>query len=131
MRRTLTALAAGLIFAAGCSKASTTQGPRSSSNVITRQEIETVVDMNLYDAIQRLRPSFFRARATATTGSGSSNPYPVVFVDGQRRGNLEYLRAIPSREVAEVRYISAVDATTRYGMNVEAGVLDVKLIGRY
>lgn len=81
---------------------------------------------NLYDAVQRLRPGFLRARSTATT----SNAYPVVYVDGQRRGTLEYLRSINNRQVAEVRYMSALDATQRYGMNVEAGVLDVKLITR-
>jgi hypothetical protein len=55
---------------------------------------------------------------------------PVVYVDGIRKGSPEYLRSIPTNEVSEIRYLSVQDATTRYGMNVEAGVLDVKLIGR-
>jgi hypothetical protein len=94
--------------------------------VLTRQEISTITVQNLYEAIQRLRPAFLRARTTSA-GPGF---LPVVFVDGIRKGSPEYLRGIPTAEVSEVRYLTVQDATTRYGMNVEAGVLDVKLMGR-
>lgn len=80
----------------------------------------------LYEAVQRLRPAFLRARTTSA-GPGF---LPVVYVDGMRKGSPEILRTIPTSEVAEIRYLTVQDATTRYGMNVEAGVLDVKLIGR-
>jgi hypothetical protein len=126
MRRVFAGLALALVFTASCSKASQAPGPRSSSNLITQDEIVRAPEGNLYDTVQRLRPGFLRARSTAS----SSNAYPVVYVNGQRRGSLEYLRAISNREVIEIRYLSALDATTRYGMNVEAGVLDVKLISR-
>jgi hypothetical protein len=128
MRRTLV-LAFALALTAGCSpstQASGAAGPRSSSNVLTRQEIATVSVQNLYEAVQRLRPGFLRAR---TTSSGPGY-LPDVFVDGIRKGSPEYLRSIPATEVAEIRYLSVQDATTRYGLNVSAGVLDVKLIGR-
>jgi hypothetical protein len=121
-----------------CSKPATqadpTATPRSSPNLITRDEITSTTMENAYDAIQRLRPAFLRPRSiagTAQTANGSqAQSYAVVFIDGLRKGGLEYLRAIPTREVAEVRYLNATDATTRYGMNVPAGVIDVKLIGR-
>jgi hypothetical protein len=125
MRKALAALA--LVIAASCSQTSQTPaGARSSSNLLTAREIASTPAVDAYDAVQRLRPNFLRSRSTAST----SNAYPVVYVDGLRKGGVEYLRVIRAAEVAEIRYLSAIDATTRYGMNVEAGVLDVKLITR-
>lgn len=129
MRRVIAGIALAVAVSTGCSKASqtgTAEGARGTANLVTRQEIASVPEGNLYDALQRLRPAFLRPRSTATAGS----ELPVVFVDGLRRGSLDYLRAINNREVAEVRYVGAIDATTRYGLNVPAGVLDVKLVTR-
>jgi hypothetical protein len=125
MRPTTILLA--LALAAGCSPATQSgAGSRSSSNVLTQAEIAKTPAVDAYDAVQRLRPHFLRARSTATV----SNAYAVVYVDGLRKGTPEVLRMIRAPEVVEIRYLSAVEATTRYGMNVEAGVLDVKLISR-
>jgi len=128
MKRASFVLAIALAVTAACSPATqgTGAGARSSSNVLTRQELSTIAVQSLYEAVQRLRPGFLRARTTSA-GPGF---LPVVFVDGIRKGSPEYLRSIPSSEVNEIRYLTVQDATTRYGMNVEAGVLDVKLIGR-
>ena len=126
MRRTLALLTVGFGLMA-CSPATqgTGAGPSSSSNVLTRAEIEAsaYARTTLYETVEKLRPAFLRARTT----SGRSQAYPVVYVDGVRKESLDYLRAIPSGEVAEIRYLSVQDATVRYGMNVPAGVLDVKL----
>lgn len=128
MKRRTFVLALAVAVAAGCSAGTqgSGAGPRSSSNLLTRQELSTVNVPYLYEAVQRLRPGFLRARATSS-GPGF---LPVVYVDGIRKGSPEYLRSIPTNEVSEIRYLTVQDATTRYGMNVEAGVLDVKLIGR-
>ena len=128
-RRTLL-LAFALAVSAGCSpqtEGSTAAGPRSASNVLTKQEIATISVETLYEAVQRLRPAFLRARTTSSPGPGA---LPVVFIDGIRKGSPELLRGIRASEVVEIRYLSVQDATTRYGMNVPAGVLDVKLITR-
>jgi hypothetical protein len=126
MRRALAALFA--LLAVSCTKPSETpSGSRGNSNLLTRQEIAAAsTATDAFDAIQRLRPAFLRARSTAST----SNTYPVLFVDGMRRESLEALKLIPAAQVLEVRYISAVDATTRYGLNVSAGVVQVTLAGR-
>lgn len=135
-RRVFSAIAFGL-FLSACSGRNQDTGngatPRASANVITRQELAGVGGqvVNTYDAVQRLRPSFLRARTIAGATNGSSvQGYAVVYVDGIRKGSPEYLRSIPTTEVSEVRYLNAMDATTRYGMNVPAGVIDVRLMGR-
>lgn len=135
LRRTFV-LGLALAVTAGCSSSTKgSSGSRSNSNLLTRQELSTANVDNAFDAVQRLRPAFLRARTIAGSGQTSSGAtvvqgLPEVFVDGLRKGSPDYLRTIPTREVAEIRYLSAIDATTRYGMNVPAGVIDVKLIGR-
>ena len=139
MRRTAIAMIALGAALSACSKATNQSeavtAPRSSPNLITRDEIAATRLDNAYEAVQRLRPAFLRARTIAgsTQNAGGSTvvqDYPVVYLDGLRKGGPDYLRTIPTREVAEIRYLSSTDATTRYGMNVPAGVIDVKLIGR-
>jgi hypothetical protein len=129
MRRTFAILSVGLALA-GCSPATqaTGAGPRSSSTVLTRQEIEKspYLSATAYDAVEKLRPDFFRRR---TTSSGPGY-LPVLYIDGMRRESIEYLRSIPAAQVAEIRYLNVQDATARYGREVPAGVLDVTLSGR-
>jgi hypothetical protein len=133
VRRAVSALALGLVVAA-CSARNQQTGsdapPRSSSNVITRQELTGAQRATVYEAVERLRPSFLRPRTIAGTAGSAPQSYAVVYVDGIRKGGPDFLRTIPIGEVAEVRYLSATDATTRYGLNVPAGVIDVKLVGR-
>lgn len=128
MRRAVTFLALAVIVS--CSKATqgtgTSTGARGASNLITRQEIATIPATDGYDAVQRLRPEFLRPRSTASR----TTAYAVVFVDGINKGAPEALRLLRSPEIAEIRFLSAVDATTRYGLNVPAGVIQVTLITR-
>lgn len=127
MRKRFAGLAICLVVAAACTKSSQTPiGSRSSSNVLTRQEIAAAPVQTAYEAVQQLRPNFMRARSTASRTSA----YPVVYIDGMRKGSLETLRLIRAAEVAEIRYLSALDATTRYGLNVEAGIIEVTSITR-
>src|SRR4051812_32228855 len=123
MRRIVMATLVLGAAASACSKPATqtdpSATPRSSPNVITRDEITSTTMENAYDAIQRLRPAFLRAKTIAgsaqnANGSQVVQGYAVVFIDGLRKGGIEYLRTIPTREIAEVRYLNATDATTRY-----------------
>jgi hypothetical protein len=126
MRRTVAGLLV-VLAVSGCSRGSGTgAGARPSSDLLTQREIATVPAANAYEAVQRLRPAFLRPRSTATR----TTEYAVVFLDGIRRGSPETLKTIPAAQIDEIRYLSATDATTRYGLNVSAGVLEVKLLGR-
>ena len=140
MRKIAVAVITLGVALSSCSKATTPAGqtaaaPRSSPNLITRDEIMSTPVDNAYDAVQRLRPAFLRPKTIAGTaqnvnGSTVVHDYAVVYIDGIRKGGFEFLRSLPTREIAEVRYLNVTDATTRYGMNVPAGVIDVRLIGR-
>ena len=96
---------------------------RGPNNVVTQDEIATVPVDNAYDAIEHLRPQFLRPHVT-----GSRRPaYAVVFIDGVRRGGPEVLRSIAAKTVTQIRYLTSADATTRYGLDIEGGVIEVTL----
>jgi hypothetical protein len=134
MRRSFAILSVGLALAS-CSPAtqSTGAGARPSSDLLTQTEIgaSAYSRTSTYEAIEKLRPAFLRERATSTRDrNGKSSFQATLYVNGQRQESMEYLRAIPASEISEIRYLNWQDATARYGTNVPAGVLDVKLIGR-
>jgi hypothetical protein len=123
--RSLIAVALAVVLAS-CSRNAAPTPPRGPSNVLTREEIATAHVDNAYDVVQRLRPQFLRARPSGM----NSSAIPVVFVDGIRRGAPEMLRTLTSAIVEEIRFFSAAEATLRYGLDLEGGVIDVKLVQR-
>jgi hypothetical protein len=116
-----------LLVVAGCGHHNQIDEPRAQTNTLTRDEIAGAPVTTAYEAIDRLRPRFLRPHAT---GSRPATAYAVVFIDGVRRGALDILRTVAASSIMEVRYLTASDATTRYGLDVEGGVIDVKLRGR-
>jgi hypothetical protein len=84
--------------------------PIPSRDRIGAAELAQVADGTVYDAVVRLRPSFLRSR-----GVHRSSGDVAVYVDGLYYGGVELLQGIPASNVREVRYLSAVDATVRYG----------------
>ena len=104
-----------------CGNAART-GPERTGNrdVITREEMRAVQVSNAYDAIQRLRPEFLRARGTGSRRAASPI---IVYVNGVRSGGLEVLRTLAAADVNEVRRINAADATTLHGTGHSSGAL--------
>ena len=124
MLRVLVAL---MIVASGCAYSGRVDEPRPRNNVLTREEIAAAPVTTAYDALDRLRPSFLRPHAT---GGRPATAYAVVFIDGVRRGALDVLRSVAANSILEIRYLTAADATTRYGLDIQGGVIDVKLLVR-
>ena len=64
-------------------------------------------------------------------GPGHSEPEPQptagVFIDGTEAGGIDELRQIQSNTVEEIRYLSGIDAQTKYGPRFPAGVIEVTL----
>ena len=83
---------------------------------ITADDIAGVVEDNAYDVISRLRPQWLRRRGRA--------PLPAVFRDNMRVGtDTEALRSIRLENVLELRYLSASDATMRWGTGFAGGAI--------
>lgn len=109
----------------GCGSAGTAPR-RGSSDVLTRDEIVASSAATAYDAVRQLRPNFMRSRGQSSIQSPGA-AMPVVYVDNIARGGLDALRDIRAGDVAEIRYVSASDATTRYGTGHSGGVIEVEL----
>lgn len=105
--------------------ASATPGIRRDLNVITEDEITASMGSSVYDVVSKLRPNFLKTRGrTSMNASGSG--YASVFLDGQPYGDLNTLRNINASQAHEIRYYSATEAATKFGMQNGAGVIDVR-----
>jgi hypothetical protein len=126
IRGLLSALALGLVMVAvACAPSAEngTGGPRASQDILTTEEIRASSDTNAYQLIERLRPQWFRMRASA------DNPV-VVYVDGSRRGGREQLQSISTSTIARVQYLSGAAATTRFGLDHGSGAILITTTGR-
>ena len=100
-----------LLLLLGCAS-SGGSGSSSSSGALTRVDLLETNDAYLYQAIERLRPRWLRARGTNFSGQSL---VAQVFLNGSPRGEICVLRQIPVQDVSEVSFLSAIDAATRYG----------------
>ena len=109
---------------------------KGRANLITEDEIAALGGsvQTAYGVVQRLRPAMLRARTgqtsspDASNGVGSSDPATVevsVYLNGQRLGGLSALEQITVRQIREIRYLSANDATTLLGTGNTGGAIQV------
>ena len=100
-------------------------GSRPRSDRITRAELEELPTFTARQAIQKLRPSWLRPRTSTIRGGSGTRHTATVFLDGMARGGLSALDGMDIREIEEIRFISASDATTRYGTGYPGGIIEV------
>jgi hypothetical protein len=111
----------------GCASAGSAGGQRSNPNVITTAELRPAdpEGLNVFQAIQRMRPQWLRGRGVATFTGGSE--LPRVLVEEAPFGEVDDLRSMDAYDIEELRFLSAADATTRFGTGYQAGVILVYL----
>jgi outer membrane cobalamin receptor len=124
IRILLVAVALSVAAACGTSPRAGSAGAAGDRNVILAEEISQVDNATALDVVQRLRPHFLQRRGPTSIRAEVSS-YPVVYIDGLRRGDVNELRQIPAGTVERIEYISASDATTRWGTGHVAGVISV------
>jgi hypothetical protein len=59
------------------------------------------------------------------TGGAEVDSYPQVMMDGMPFGDINTLKDLRMENIHEFRFISARDATTRFGTGYMAGIIDV------
>jgi hypothetical protein len=110
--------------AAGASPARTAAGTaRGSANVIVAGEVEASGATNAMEAIRQLHPAMLRGRGSAGMEGGSSADLIVVYVDNIKAGGLDALVPISAINIREIRFLSAADATTRFGTGTPSGAI--------
>lgn len=112
----LAALAVSAVLAACASGGGGSSGPRRNANLITAEELAEYTTFTVHDVIRRLRPRWLVSR-----GGGS----PTVVMDGARMGGVQSLQSISVSDVDSLRFLSAADATMRFGTNFPDGAIEV------
>ncbi len=95
---------------------------RGNSRLIVRAQLEPLVGRSAYEAVETLNPRWLQTRGS-TPILGPS--YARVVVDRTVRGELADLYRISTNDIETMRYLSASDATTRYGTGYPGGVIEV------
>lgn len=134
-RRTL---ALALVLAASCTKSApstTTSAPapavsREARNpdVISRAELQdpTVAATDAMTAIRQLRPAFFRTRGPQSF-SNTKAGLTQISQDFGPLQPVDNLKGIDTRSLVEVRFLNAVEAQNRFGINANGGPVIVLL----
>lgn len=126
MRRS-TVLAAALMVAGGLACGGMgAGGGGGGSGTLTSQQIRKVQGQydDMYQVVQNLRPMWLQTRGNVSFRDPEAQN-PAVFVDGVEQGRVEALRRIDPSDVEEAEFLSASDATTRYGTGYPGGVIRI------
>jgi hypothetical protein len=116
--------------AAPATEARTTRVSRNP-DVISREELSdpAIAGSDALTSIRQLRPAYFRNRGPQSFNNASAGQVQI----SQDYGPLQavgQLAAIDTRSLVEVRYLSAVDAQTRFGINANGGPVIVLLTSK-
>ncbi len=140
-RRTLLALAIVLLPAALGACASGGGGAGGANrDLLTEADLEPYLAQDVYQAVRRLRSTWFNARGTQGTPTATTDPEHVgvsraddagaaqvqVYIDGTRAmTGLDALRDLSVQLVQEIRHLNSRDATMMYGIDHGAGAIMV------
>ena len=113
------------VLVAACSSTSGSSGPQGDRNHIIRAELLEITATDAYEAVRQLRPHWLSTRG-ASTIRGFSSADVMVHLDDVLLGESETLRQITISSVEEMFYLSASEATTRYGTGYLHGVIIVR-----
>jgi hypothetical protein len=128
---TLTALSGCAASASAGAEAGATAGvPRGDRNTITQAELSASGATNLFDAVQRLRPHWFRG-LNITSRDGDTGEF-VVYQGTTLLGGVDALRQIAPGYPLRLRYLDASQATNTLpglGSRRVAGAIVIDLPG--
>ena len=121
-QRLMLAAFALMIGLAGCASGSggsgssgSSSGSSSGPNRLTAADLVNQQELDLYDAIRQLRGRWLTSRGRGT---------PRVVVDGSpRQSGIDELRSLRVSDVQEIEFLSASNATTRFGTGYDAGAI--------
>jgi hypothetical protein len=124
MRKLYAVVAIFLVTACGSAPQTVVTGAPGHRDVLFDAEIQTqrVPGMSAYDLVNHLRPEYLRSRGT-NSFRDTTPLRAVVYIDGLKYGSVEQMRNLSADRVFQVRYLSAADATTRFGMDHGGGAI--------
>lgn len=113
-----------VLMLAACATATTGTGRLSAGDrdVLTAAEISQSGGATAYEVIAQLRPEFLRSRGISSLLAATA-PTAVVYMDNVQVGGLDVLRTVGAQAISRVEYLSASDATTRFGTDHTGGAI--------
>lgn len=101
--------------------------PQRSRTVITAAQIRASSATTLYEVVERLHPEWLSSRGPKTLGgaTGAIDTGVQVYIDTQAAGTADVLRQFPMTSAASLKYYSAADAQTRFGLGNLNGVIQI------
>jgi hypothetical protein len=133
MRARVVLTASVIAIIVGCSSSGGTssatgsaRAPSRQQDVITEAEISArAADAsNALQVVQKLRPQMLHGRGRfSPADSSEASTLPRVVVDDVAYGPIQNLANLNAIAVREIRFISAADATTRWGTGYPGGVI--------
>jgi hypothetical protein len=115
----------------------TAPGVRSipAHQIITAEEIEEVVAVDAYEAVDLLRPQWLVRRPgrvlgnslpqTRTPVGGTLTEGFPVYLDDFRLGGVDQLRGLGVHRIESIQFVPAAVATTRWGVGNSYGAIQV------
>ena len=129
MRFQLWSLLLVLVLAV-CGAAATASGG-GNFNLITSELLREAdaEGLNVYQIIERNRPQWLRAgRGAPTLGyAAGGEAFARAVLDGVWYGEINDLGRLNTVEVESIEYMSASDATTRFGTGYSGGAILVRM----
>jgi hypothetical protein len=110
------------LLAGACASGSGARTARSDRNLLSTEEIQAAGYSDAFEAVQALRPQWLRSRGATSINLQES---VKVYLDGSLLGGPEYLRQITPRSISSIRYLDALEATQRWGLDHGLGAIVV------
>lgn len=88
-----------------------------SRDPLTAEEIVRTPHRDVLSALRTLRPMFLNPRGAR------DGDVIATYIDGVRVGGIDMLATVPVDAVVEIRHMSGIDATTRFGVGHGSGVI--------
>ena len=126
MRRRLALGAFVFLVVAACAPVTSTatHGNLRNPSVLSQTEWTGANVSTAFEAIEQLRPQFFRSRGE-TSILLRAQTQTSVYLDNMRLGGLESLHDVPISSIQSIRYLSAGEATIRWGTNQTGGAIQL------
>ncbi len=107
----------------GCATGSSTgAGNAPNPSLLTAEEIGTAGSDDAFSVVQALRPRWLWTRGATSINQPESIK---VYLDGSLMGGPEYLRQIRVRSILSIRFLDALEATNRWGLDHGLGAIMV------
>jgi hypothetical protein len=120
LERTLLVFA--LLVTVGACQGGRRARPSGDPDLILRHQVMEGAYSNALDVVRALHPNWLVKRAPSGRNNTGNNPI-WVFVDGNRYGDISWLRNVPAGTIGSIRRIDGIAATTRWGTGHSEGVL--------